>query len=321
MRPLLDNIDEVAGDVGASQPAASTSHVADGPIPSSIPTATQVTPDRGAFSFFRSYRFSPMPMPGARSSARAREDSQHTTSAPGSPDSVLHRNSPSEDIIMNEDSSTTTSAPVSGTAVTSPLIEDGEQEEPPASTARASGVSAEEVPGASRQVVPMLLVGVRSASLPGLPGAEQQNPRSPGTSDPQARPQASASANSTSPRSNAHALPQTFNSPNTGVSDGREPSGFVLWILGGLYPANHPIVIAPSLLGDDAMSYDELLRLAEVLGNVKPPTASSEEINKSDLKVVKASSIAHLHIQGDIREITAERCLGACLSFHSCEHR
>lgn len=174
------------------------------------------------------------------------------------------------------------------------------------SAAPATNVSPSGV--ASRQMVPMLLVGVRSASLQiGGSGQGSISTSPPSTSE-------STQGNvpsSTGEGLNSDSPTVSSTSPDASPASGtRSTRGFVLWILGGLYPVNHPIVIAPSLLGDDAMSYDELLRLAEVLGNVKPPTVTAEEIKKSTLKIVKTAAIPELLAQGEIRDITAERCLG-----------
>ena len=95
--------------------------------------------------------------------------------------------------------------------------------------------------------------------------------------------------------------------------------GFVLWIMGGLYPSNHPLVIAPNLLSDDVLSYEDMLRLAEVLGSHKQPTATTDEIAKSDLQVIKGGQVGQYVEEEKILSITADRCLGelACRSFYA----
>lgn len=90
----------------------------------------------------------------------------------------------------------------------------------------------------------------------------------------------------------------------------RRPQSFVLWIMGGLYPTNHPLVLAPSLASDAAMSYEEMLRLAEVIGQHKPPTVSADEIAKSNLEVIKGSQVRTAEGESRVRTVTAERCLG-----------
>ena len=80
---------------------------------------------------------------------------------------------------------------------------------------------------------------------------------------------------------------------------------------GGLYPSNHPIVIAPNLLSEDALSYEDMLRLAEMMGQHKPPTATKDEIEKSNLQVIKGEVVPGYVEDGKILSITADRCLGA----------
>lgn len=99
-------------------------------------------------------------------------------------------------------------------------------------------------------------------------------------------------------------------SGNSASSAAPAHSGFVMWLLGGIYPANHPLVIAPGLLSDGALSYDEMLRLTEVLGSVKPPTATQDEIKQSSLPVIKGSEVQTASQREQVLSITADRCLG-----------
>lgn len=291
MRPLLDNIDEVNSEGASGQP----------PLPESaepLPTVAQTSTQRQAFSFFRSYRFPPRPLAGMTGEAVTDSGTEPADPALSRPTEISRPSVPSEDDDMDGEGSSppdTRSVPAS--------IPAGQ------TTATASAGTGTSAP----QIVPMLLVGVRSASLQGLTDAESNiTASSPDTP----RPTTSIDDPMTGSTVQHNDDPSTRNAssshprPSGGERDGSGTSGFVLWILGGLYPASHPIVIAPSLMGDDAMSYDELLRLAEVLGNVKPPTVSRDEIKKSDLKVVKSQTIGELYANGAVREITSERCLG-----------
>lgn len=347
MRPLLDDIEDVAGDMpplvdgsGAAGLDEPNSSRTDPPVQDSTPP--QVTTDRAPFSFFRSYRFPPVSLDELATSSSGTPRSQSANAAASGAANAAG----SASIASMGSQATSVPAPVSSgrNVQTDDVVMEGTAEEAnllsaesqpgqqsgsqlPAESAGESasaiqsGGAAATTPAATgqpasrtsnRQVVPMLLVGVRSASLQALTGSEGQTgmaarPHSPasrshstggGSSTFAANAESSASAASASAQNGSNA------------SRSRESSGFILWILGGLYPPNHPIVVAPSLLGDDTMSYDELLRLAEVLGTVKPPTVTSEEIKKSALKIVKAAAIPELQSRGQIRDITAERCLG-----------
>ena len=116
---------------------------------------------------------------------------------------------------------------------------------------------------------------------------------------------ASASRPSSSPAPAPSTLPRAQSVTPPSVSQ-----GFVLWIMGGLYPSNHPLVIAPNLLSDDVLSYEDMLRLAEVLGSHKQPTATTDEIAKSDLQVIKGGQVGQYVEEEKILSITADRCLG-----------
>ena len=56
-----------------------------------------------------------------------------------------------------------------------------------------------------------------------------------------------------------------------------------------------------------------MLRLADILGSVKPPTATQEEIKKSTLPVKKGFEIPKLAEDNGILALTADRCLGVLL--------
>lgn len=76
-----------------------------------------------------------------------------------------------------------------------------------------------------------------------------------------------------------------------------------MYIYGGAYPENHLIFTAPTLFTDNPSSEDMLL-LASILGEVKPPVASREEIDA-------AGGISKVGEEIKISE--GDRCL-VCLS-------
>ncbi|KAN0063508.1 hypothetical protein ACQY0O_003955 [Thecaphora frezii] len=95
--------------------------------------------------------------------------------------------------------------------------------------------------------------------------------------------------------------------------DGLAPaSRFLLFVSGGRYPENHPLLTAnPSAAGRDLMILLELLGMMSAMQN-KPSTVTQRDIDGSDLKKIKASQIATLLAEGKVKENTAERCL-VCL--------
>lgn len=81
---------------------------------------------------------------------------------------------------------------------------------------------------------------------------------------------------------------------------------------GGYYPESHPILTSPNLLLNQ-FDQDDFWGLAELLGQVKPPVASKNDIERSGLELIKASQIAEHEKQGKITSNTSERVSSSCL--------
>ena len=83
-----------------------------------------------------------------------------------------------------------------------------------------------------------------------------------------------------------------------------------------MYPSGHPILRLPQFFAniDANPGYEDLIRLAELFGgpHVKP-TATSEDIEKSALRIVDAAELPELEAKGEVMSNTTERCL-ICLS-------
>ncbi|KAK2465790.1 hypothetical protein APHAL10511_002334 [Amanita phalloides] len=90
---------------------------------------------------------------------------------------------------------------------------------------------------------------------------------------------------------------------------------FLIYVIGGYYPPNHSIVLGNPA---DMESFEALSELAELLGQVKPPTATKEEIEKSGLQVFKASRVGEYEREGKISGNCVERCL-ICLDDYDVE--
>ena len=78
----------------------------------------------------------------------------------------------------------------------------------------------------------------------------------------------------------------------------------------GYYPPNHQLVI-----GTDPL--DSFEELAELLGQVKPPTATKEDIDNSGLEVIRSSVLVEYEKVGRIAPMCVDRvrldltfCLG-----------
>lgn len=130
------------------------------------------------------------------------------------------------------------------------------------------------------------------ATVPSIPGAWRDSPP-PMLDGPRRRASVDGSFRHSQPNNNA------------GSNVLREPStrAWQMYIYGGAYPENHLIFTAPTLFTENPSSEDMLL-LASILGEVKPPVASKEEIDA-------AGGITLVGEESKIDE--GDRCL-VCLS-------
>jgi len=91
----------------------------------------------------------------------------------------------------------------------------------------------------------------------------------------------------------------------TGPHDRNASRTFLIYVIGGYYPPNHHIVT-----GTDGMdSYEALWELAALLGQVKPPVATPEEIEKSGLHTIKPAEIEQWNAEGRVAPNCIDRCL------------
>ncbi|KAI9064647.1 hypothetical protein FKP32DRAFT_1625454 [Trametes sanguinea] len=94
-------------------------------------------------------------------------------------------------------------------------------------------------------------------------------------------------------------------SSNGQAAEGTGSRTFLIYVIGGYYPPNHHMVTGP----DNLDSYEALWELAELLGQVKPQVASWEDIEKSDLQIVKFSELGQYEREGKVASNCTERCL------------
>lgn len=81
---------------------------------------------------------------------------------------------------------------------------------------------------------------------------------------------------------------------------------FLIFVIGGYYPPGHSMVVG----GPDTLnSFEALLELTELLGQVKSSTASREDIEKSGLEIIKASALSALEEEGKVTSNCVDRCL------------
>ncbi|KAL6300095.1 hypothetical protein BKA93DRAFT_741197 [Sparassis latifolia] len=134
----------------------------------------------------------------------------------------------------------------------------------------------------------------RAGSFDGIPGEGTAHP-------PRGRTWQSRAANAF----------RTLRPGRRGGSGGRptsEATGsrtFLIYVIGGYYPPNHHMVT-----GSDSLdSYEALWELAELLGQVKPPVATKEDIDNSGLRIIQTSDLIEYEKEGRVASNCVERCL------------
>ena len=88
-------------------------------------------------------------------------------------------------------------------------------------------------------------------------------------------------------------------------------NNYVIWVVGGNYPAGHPILTIPHLFTGE-LNHDDLWALAEAMGQHKPPVATKDDIAKAGLKVIKGSEIESAVKTGQVHDMCLDRCLVRC---------
>lgn len=81
---------------------------------------------------------------------------------------------------------------------------------------------------------------------------------------------------------------------------GEGSRSWIIYVLGGSYPENHPILTTPSLF-TDSPTYEDMMLLSSILGPAKPPVASEEDV---------ASAPGLFRIQDRVGTLVAEAVEG-----------
>lgn len=87
----------------------------------------------------------------------------------------------------------------------------------------------------------------------------------------------------------------------------------LIYVIGGFSSNEHHVI-----MGGNLDSFEALWELAEFLGQVKPPTASREDIERSGLEVIQPSSLEEYEKTDRIASNCIERCL-ICLEDYAPE--
>jgi hypothetical protein len=131
----------------------------------------------------------------------------------------------------------------------------------------------------------------------------------PGTSRPNLRTRLLSrlrrnSTSTTSPSSTSPRTPPLPNANNT----------YLVYVIGGNYPSNHPILSIPSLITGAPLTDEEMTMIGELMGQVKPPTVSREGIEKAGLRVVRGEEMERMGEEGVVLNSCVERCLVSLFS-------
>jgi RING-like zinc finger len=102
--------------------------------------------------------------------------------------------------------------------------------------------------------------------------------------------------------------------PTNGVGS----RSWIIYVLGGSYPENHPLLNTPSLF-TDSPTYEDMLLLSSLLGPAKPPVASEQEVEAArglfDIKSIVDGRVTGAPAEGgeEVFLTVEERCL-VCLT-------
>jgi hypothetical protein len=104
---------------------------------------------------------------------------------------------------------------------------------------------------------------------------------------------------------------------------GEGSRSWIIYVLGGSYPENHPILTTPSLF-TDSPTYEDMLLLSTLLGPAKPPVASDEDVASAPgllrIRVVSGSLVAEAVEGGETFNLVADtRCLVCLCDFEEDE--
>ncbi|KAK6517201.1 hypothetical protein TWF506_007075 [Arthrobotrys conoides] len=105
-------------------------------------------------------------------------------------------------------------------------------------------------------------------------------------------------------------------SPDSSRHQNEGTRSWIIYVLGGSYPENHPILTTPSLF-TDTPTYEDMMLLSSLIAPVKPPVASREDVESAGgvFTVRLQGTLAGQSSQGVtvIQLNPGERCL-VCLS-------
>ena len=117
----------------------------------------------------------------------------------------------------------------------------------------------------------------RSDTAPNIhyPRFSSGHPRRNGVVEPDNLPSLSRSSTS-----NATDASTSNNTSSEGRSSNNDSRSWIIYVLGGSYPENHPILTTPSLFTENP-TYEDMMLLSALLGPAKAPVASEEDVESA----------------------------------------
>ncbi|KAK6388640.1 hypothetical protein LTR81_027154 [Elasticomyces elasticus] len=123
----------------------------------------------------------------------------------------------------------------------------------------------------------------RSDTAPNIhfPRFSSGHPRRNGVVEPDNMP--SLSRRSTANATDANSTSDNMGSEGRGSSNdsrSNDSRSWIIYVLGGSYPENHPILTTPSLFTENP-TYEDMMLLSALLGPAKAPVASEEDVQSA----------------------------------------
>ncbi|CAG8700923.1 18930_t:CDS:2 [Rhizophagus irregularis] len=128
------------------------------------------------------------------------------------------------------------------------------------------------------QMVPVIIIGIRSVQP-----RDDSNGNSPSSQNVdnsanlESRNNSSRSSRTRSSSTSSRASVRSTASTATQTPPARS---WIIYVLGGTYPATHPILTTPSLFSDNP-TYEDMMLLSSLIGPARPPTTTQSEIDAS----------------------------------------
>lgn len=114
------------------------------------------------------------------------------------------------------------------------------------------------------------------------------------------------------------------NSRDNGVDDdainatGAATRSWIIYVLGGTYPENHPLLTTPSLFSDSP-SYEDMLLLSNLIGPAKPETASAADLDSAGSTYTVSEN--HAQLEERCQVCLSEYEIGdSCRTLSKCLH-